>query len=165
MPETGQDSADPVDIYTDGGCSGNPGPGGWAYIMLSRAKPAVPGPAEPGEVLAEEAGSEKHTTNNRMELIAVISALKKAQSLGKKSIRVFTDSQYVQKGITQWIQNWKHKAWKTSGGDPVKNQDLWQELDTLAAALLPTWKWVRGHAGNQYNERCDSMVGLAIENA
>jgi ribonuclease HI len=150
-------------VYTDGGCSGNPGPGGWAYVILgpSQERPGGSGP----EVLAEDSGGERQTTNNRMELLAVIAALRKAQSLFNSSknsynerITVYTDSQYVQKGITQWIGNWKRNAWRTSGKQPVKNQDLWLELDSVTSTLPVDWRWVKGHAGNEYNERCDAMV-------
>jgi ribonuclease HI len=150
-------------VYTDGGCSGNPGPGGWAYVILgpSKDRPNGAGP----EMVAEGSGGELQTTNNRMELLAVIAALRKAQSLlnsdknsSNARITVYTDSQYVQKGITQWIGNWKRNAWKTSGKQPVKNRDLWMELDSTSQNLPIDWRWVKGHAGNKYNERCDSMV-------
>jgi ribonuclease HI len=153
-------------VYTDGGCSGNPGPGAWAYVIL--------GPAKDGgsdlEFCAEDSGGEAQTTNNRMELLAVIEALRKAQFLlgNEKNntferITVYTDSQYVQKGITQWIESWKRNAWKTSGKQPVKNRDLWVELDSVSRNLPLDWRWVRGHAGNTYNERCDSMVRAAMK--
>jgi ribonuclease HI len=150
-------------VYTDGGCSGNPGPGGWAYVILGPAKEGPGGPAP--EIRAEESGGEPATTNNRMELLAVISALKKAKLLLDSEnnnsiikIIVYTDSQYVQKGITQWIENWKRNAWKTSNKQPVKNQDLWLELDSASRNLPLDWRWIRGHAGHEYNERCDAMV-------
>jgi ribonuclease HI len=153
-------------VYTDGGCSGNPGPGGWAYVILGPSKEGGSGP----EICAESSGGEPQTTNNRMELLAVIEALKKARSLleGDKDnsnarITVYTDSQYVQKGITQWIVNWKRNAWKTSGKQPVKNRDLWMELDAASQNLRLDWRWVKGHAGYEYNERCDSMVRGAME--
>ncbi|MDR2048975.1 MAG: ribonuclease HI [Treponema sp.] len=153
-------------VYTDGGCSGNPGPGGWAYVIL-----AASGEKGALELCAEESGGEPATTNNRMELLAVISALKKARLLlvgyeknPSAKITVYTDSQYVQKGITQWIETWKRNAWKTSGKQPVKNRDLWQELDSAALNLPLDWRWVRGHAGNEYNERCDAMVHGVMKN-
>jgi ribonuclease HI len=132
-------------IYTDGGCSGNPGPGGWAYVILSDGK----------EI--RRSGGEKQTTNNRMELTAVINAL---ADIGGSAdgIEVYTDSQYVQKGISQWIIGWKKNGWKTAAKKPVKNQDLWQKLDQLSAALPIKWNWVEGHAGDTYNEICDQMV-------
>jgi ribonuclease HI len=154
-------------VYTDGGCSGNPGPGGWAYVILGPAKEGGSAP----EIRAEESGGEPATTNNRMELLAVISALKKAKLLlGRENnnsiakIIVYTDSQYVQKGITQWIENWKRNAWKTSNKQPVKNRDLWLELDSVRRNLPLDWRWVRGHAGHEYNERCDAMVRAVMKN-
>lgn len=155
-------------IYTDGGCSGNPGPGGWAYVILSPSKEAPDGKPGSGlEIRAEDSGGERGTTNNRMELLAVIEALKKVRSLPENSgaaITVYTDSQYVQKGITQWIVNWKRNAWKTSGKQPVKNRDLWMELDSVSQNLPLNWRWVAGHAGYEYNERCDAMVRGAMKN-
>jgi ribonuclease HI len=146
----------PLKIFTDGGCSGNPGPGGWAYIVVIET---VQGP----KVLAEKQGAEKNTTNNRMELTAVIESLKALKAMDdvpRKAI-LFTDSQYVQKGITEWIRKWKQNAWRTSDKKPVKNQDLLMELDSLNGAALE-WEWVRGHAGNVWNERCDKMTQEAI---
>ena len=144
-------------IYTDGGCSGNPGPGGWAYIIVNET---FQGPV----VLNEENGSEKNTTNNRMELTAVIESLrtlKTMKNIPRKAV-VYTDSQYVQKGITEWIIKWKRNAWRTSDKKPVKNQDLWMELDALSGELSPGWEWVRGHSGIIYNERCDQLTQEAI---
>ena len=139
-------------IYTDGGCSGNPGPGGWAYII-----------SDSDSIIEEKWGAEKLTTNNRMELMAVISALESLSVRGlNRDIKVFTDSQYVQKGITIWIKDWKTRNWKTSGNDPVKNKDLWQRLDDLVRGFSITWQWVKGHAGNVYNERCDTLTQKAI---
>ncbi|MDR3337475.1 MAG: ribonuclease HI [Treponema sp.] len=148
-----------IHIYTDGGCSGNPGPGGWAYIILRNQ-----GGAAPEEVLVEKYGGEKNTTNNRMELKAALSALEMLPKLNFAPSRVVvhTDSQYVQKGMTQWLRNWKLKNWRTSDKQPVKNQDLWIKLDELAARFPLEWKWVRGHAGNRYNERCDALTQKAI---
>ena len=148
-----------IHIYTDGGCSGNPGPGGWAYVIIGDRGE---GGAEPA-ILAEKWGAEKATTNNRMELQAVIAALE-ALPIDAKSekVAVYTDSQYVQKGISLWINDWKRKGWKTSDKKPVKNQDLWQRLDALAAGFSLSWVWVKGHAGNKYNEMCDVMTGKAI---
>ena len=161
-------------VYTDGGCSGNPGKGGWAYVIL-RAEALLIG--EPGKkdsaLIAENHGAEEMTTNNRMELMAVISALKflneKSEYSGQPGaiqatggMAVYTDSQYVQKGITEWILKWKRNSWKTSDKKPVKNQDLWQELDSLSGLFSPKWEWVKGHAGNIYNERCDELTQKAI---
>ncbi|MDR1318424.1 MAG: ribonuclease HI [Treponema sp.] len=139
-------------IYTDGGCSGNPGPGGWAFVILDT------------RVIAENRGAEKNTTNNRMELTAVISALETVQesALSPGQITIYTDSQYVQKGITEWISGWKQKGWKTSGKEAVKNQDLWRRLDDLAGRFSITWTWLRGHAGDIYNEYCDRRTREAI---
>jgi len=146
-----------IKIFTDGGCSGNPGPGGWAYVIVSET---FQGPV----ILAEKYGSEKETTNNRMELRAVIESLRVItlmENVSKNAV-IYTDSQYVQKGITEWILKWKKNAWRTSDKKPVKNQDLWVELDTLSAGLLLKWEWIRGHSGNEFNERCDRMTQEAI---
>ena len=144
-------------IYTDGGCSGNPGPGGWAYVIVQKT-------FQGNSVVAEKWGGEKNTTNNRMELLAVISALKAVKENAELSRNptLCTDSQYVQKGITEWIHAWKRNSWRTSDKKPVKNQDLWRELDALASEFSITWAWVRGHAGNEFNERCDILAKRAI---
>ena len=151
-----------IEVYTDGGCSGNPGPGGWAFIIVQNAGVSP--------TIIEEWGAENSTTNNRMELQAVISALEALTTAGPgvKDAVVYTDSQYVQKGMTQWLGEWKSRGWKTSGKKPVKNRDLWEHLDALASALAADsgfslkWAWVKGHAGNKYNERCDALTGKAI---
>jgi ribonuclease HI len=151
-----------LNIYTDGGCSGNPGPGGWAYVITGDS-PGKKG-ADP-VILAEKWGAEANTTNNRMELNAVIAALRSLPLPGNKApegITVYTDSQYVQRGITLWIHNWKRNNWRTSGKEPVKNRDLWQCLDELSGKTSITWAWVKGHAGNPLNERCDRMARQAI---
>jgi ribonuclease HI len=152
-----------ITIWTDGGCHGNPGPGGWAFIITAG------GAGAENTVLCENNGGEKATTNNKMELCAVINALERLNTLDVKAnadVEVCTDSQYVQKGITEWIYNWKAKGWRTSGKQPVKNQDLWRKLDALVQAgyrgVPFRWKWVKGHAGNYYNERCDALVQDAI---
>jgi len=139
---------DDVIIYTDGACSGNPGPGGWGALLKC------------GAVERELSGGERATTNNRMELMAVIEALNAL----KKPVRavVYTDSQYVQKGISEWIHGWKRKGWRTAGGDPVKNVDLWQALDAAARVHEVEWKWVKGHAGHPENERVDRLARDAI---
>jgi ribonuclease HI len=151
-----------IEVYTDGACSGNPGPGGWAYIIIDDAAAA--------DLPQEKSGAEKCTTNNRMELQAVIAALEimgtaPGTVTGKvqDEITIYTDSQYVQKGITEWIIIWKRKGWKNSGKEPVKNQDLWQRLDALCEGQSITWAWVKGHAGNKYNERCDFLAQKAID--
>jgi ribonuclease HI len=141
------------EIYTDGGCSGNPGPGGWAYVIL-----------DAGRVITEKWGAEKTTTNNRMELQAAVSALQALAGLNTpiEAVTVYTDSQYVQKGISGWIQTWKRNGWRTKDRKPVKNQELWLQLDGLASRFKISWQWVQGHAGNEFNERCDSMTQTAI---
>jgi ribonuclease HI len=119
-------------------------------------------------VITEAQGAEAETTNNRMELLAVISALRAVKTLElpqgdlPRQLAVHTDSQYVQRGITEWIHTWKRNSWRTSDKKPVKNQDLWMELDSLAGGLALNWEWVKGHAGNRYNERCDSLAQKAI---
>ena len=144
-------------IYTDGGCSGNPGPGGWAYVFVQQTFQGC-------QIIARNKGGAKETTNNRMELTAVIEALHALRSMGDVSRKavVYTDSQYVQKGITEWIHTWKRNSWRTSDKKPVKNQDLWMTLDSLAGELSLHWEWVKGHAGNEYNELCDAMTQEAI---
>lgn len=138
-----------VEIYADGACKGNPGPGGWGVLMRS-------GPHE-----KELWGGERDTTNNRMELTAVIRAL---ESLKRAvPVKLYTDSQYVQKGIGQWIHNWKRNGWRTADKKPVKNADLWQELDVLAKQHQVEWIWVKGHAGNPGNERADALANRGIE--
>jgi len=146
-----------IKIYTDGGCSGNPGAGGWAFIIAKET-------SQGEKILFQDSGGEKSTTNNRMELTAVISALKALISKGGFSgrITVYTDSQYVQKGITEWISGWKLKSWRTADKKPVKNQDLWMELDTLTGEFSIEWKWIRGHSGIEFNELCDRMTQEAI---
>ena len=141
-----------IDIYTDGGCSPNPGKGGWgAIILLSNNEPL------------ELYGNNPHTTNNRMELLAVINGLLyiHKNNLNQEKINLYTDSQYVKNGITSWVINWKTKGWKTANKKPVLNQDLWQELDKLREGLGIEWHWVKGHSGNHYNELCDKLVHKA----
>ncbi len=141
-----------VIIYTDGGCSGNPGPGGWSFILRLPADDAAIQP-----ILGS--GGEDHTTNNRMELRAVISALEEAERRAPGArVIVHTDSQYVKNGITAWIANWKRNGWRTSDKKAVKNRELWEELDAVASRVKPVFKWVKGHAGVDDNERCDAMV-------
>ena len=133
-----------VTIYTDGACSGNPGPGGWGALFLWK------------EHEKELSGGEAETTNNRMELTAAIRAL---ETLKKPcSVDLFTDSEYVRNGITSWLENWKRNGWRTSAKKPVKNADLWQQLDAAAARHDITWHWVKGHAGNEGNERADELA-------
>jgi len=144
-------------IFTDGGCSGNPGPGGWAFVMVMET-------FQGNKIVSEQKGGEKNTTNNRMELTAVIESLKALKGMDDLPSRavVCTDSQYVQKGITEWIRKWKQNSWRTSDKKPVKNQDLWMELDSLAGEFTLDWEWVRGHSGVEYNELCDRMTQQAI---
>lgn len=140
-------------VYTDGGCSGNPGPGGWGIVVIAN------------EEARQLSGGEKNTTNNRMELTAAISALSVIQntpSFNGKKIIVNIDSQYVKNGITVWIKSWKQKGWKTADKKPVKNQDLWQQLDELNSNLNVEWNWVKGHAGIEYNEICDQLCQKEI---
>lgn len=138
-----------VDIFTDGACSGNPGPGGWGALLRH------------GENERELFGGEPATTNNRMELTAVIEALRALKRPSR--IRVHTDSQYVQKGISEWIIGWKRRGWKTAAKEPVKNVDLWQALDREAARHEIEWLWVRGHAGHVENERADALARQGVE--
>ena len=138
-----------VTIYTDGGCKGNPGPGGWGAILSF------------GEASKELSGGEEMTTNNRMELTAAIMAL---EALTRPcTIDLHTDSQYVRNGITQWIKGWKAKGWKTASKQDVKNVDLWQRLDAAVQRHEVHWHWVKGHAGNELNERADQLATKAIQ--
>jgi ribonuclease HI len=141
-------SGEVVEIYADGACKGNPGPGGWGVLLRARG-------AE-----KELCGGEAQTTNNRMELTAVIRAL---ESLKRRcTVRLYTDSQYVQKGMSEWIHDWKRRGWRTADKKPVKNLDLWQRLDELTRAHEIEWHWVRGHAGHPENERADELANRAI---
>jgi len=137
-----------VEIYADGACKGNPGPGGWGALLRA------------GGTERELYGGEPDTTNNRMELTAVIRALEALKRRCK--VRLYTDSQYVQKGISQWIHDWKRRGWRTADKKPVKNEDLWRRLDELAGAHQVEWHWVRGHAGHPENERADELANKAI---
>ena len=138
-----------IEIFTDGACSGNPGPGGWGAILRK------------GDTEKELFGGEMLTTNNRMEMTAVIEALRALKAPVRA--RVHTDSQYVQKGISEWIHGWKRRGWKTANKDPVKNEDLWRELDRLAAQHSIEWIWVKGHAGHPENERADELARRGVE--
>lgn len=140
-----------IDIFTDGACSGNPGPGGWGAILRMNEKEK------------ELFGGELETTNNRMEMMAVIEALKALKQPVTLPVRVHTDSQYVQKGISEWIHNWKRRGWKTANKEPVKNADLWRQLDQLASLQKVEWIWVRGHAGHIENERADELARRGVE--
>ena len=137
------------EIATDGACRGNPGPGGWAAIIRDQE----------GE--RELYGNDPDTTNNRMELLAVIHALRTLPE--SSSVRIKSDSQYLIKGCTEWILNWKRRGWRTKDKKPVKNQDLWQELSELMESHSLEWQWVRGHSGDPDNERADALANLAID--
>ena len=138
-----------VELYTDGACKGNPGAGGWGALLRY------------GDAEKELFGGERATTNNRMELMAVIRGL---DALTRSSeVCVTTDSQYVKNGITQWIHNWKRNGWKTAAKKPVKNVDLWQQLDQAVARHRVHWEWVKGHAGHPENERADALANRGIE--
>jgi len=135
---------DHVDIFTDGACSGNPGPGGWGAIMRTKG------------VEKELSGGEKDTTNNRMEMMAVIAALEALQR--DCSVKITTDSQYVMKGMLEWLPGWKKRNWKTAAKKPVKNVDLWQRMEKAAQPHTLEWEWVRGHQGHVENERADQLA-------
>ena len=153
MTDDLQTAAQHVVIYTDGACKGNPGPGGWGAMLTS------------GGTLKELFGGELGTTNNRMEMTAVIEAL----AVLKRPCRVtlYLDSEYVRKGITEWISGWKARGWRTAAKQPVKNVDLWQKLDALVSSGGHTidWRWVKGHAGDPGNERADALANLGVERA
>lgn len=138
-----------IEIFTDGACRGNPGPGGWGVLLRA------------GEHEKEIWGGESHTTNNRMEMTAVIEALRALKRPSK--VILTTDSQYVRKGITEWIDGWKRKNWQTAARKPVKNADLWKEIDTLASRHEIDWRWVKGHAGHAENERVDELANRGID--
>ncbi len=138
-----------INIFTDGGCRGNPGPGGWGALLQT------------DNAEKEIWGGEPETTNNRMELTAVIRALEALKR--RVPVQIHTDSQYVHKGINLWIQNWKRNGWRTADKKPVKNADLWQRLDILSKEHTITWNWVKGHAGHPGNERADQLANRGID--
>ena len=139
----------PVEIYTDGACRGNPGPGGWGVLMRW------------GETEKTLYGGEHETTNNRMELMAAIQAL---EALNRPCrVELTTDSQYLRKGITEWLADWKRRGWKTAARKPVRNRDLWERLDALAERHAIGWHWVRGHTGHAENERVDALANRGID--
>ncbi|MBB4285430.1 ribonuclease HI [Roseospira goensis] len=144
-------AGDEVTLVTDGACSGNPGPGGWGALLIYKGRER------------ELSGGEPLTTNNRMELMAVIAG---AEALKRPCpVRIVTDSQYVMKGITEWLAGWKRKGWKTAAKTPVKNADLWRRLDAALAPHTVRWEWVRGHAGHPENERVDALARAAARDA
>ncbi|HET6629888.1 MAG TPA: ribonuclease HI, partial [Woeseiaceae bacterium] len=138
-----------VEIYTDGACRGNPGPGGWGAVLVA------------GEHRKTLHGGERQTTNNRMELTAAIEALRALK--GRQQVVLYTDSKYLMDGIRSWLPGWKKRGWKTAAKKPVKNQDLWQVLDAAAAKHDVTWKWVKGHSGHAGNEAADALANLGID--
>ena len=140
---------DSVKIYADGACKGNPGPGGWGALLVT------------GSTEKELFGGEAGTTNNRMELTAAIRALEALSGLCE--VDIFTDSQYVQKGMTEWLHNWKRRGWRTADKQVVKNVDLWQQLEAATARHTVRWHWVRGHAGHAGNERADALANRGVE--
>ena len=137
-------------IYTDGACSGNPGTGGWGAVIFDQ-----------DDKQKNISGSEKNTTNNRMELLAAIMSLKKIKT--NSEVVIFTDSIYVKNGITEWMKNWKKNGWKNSSKKPVKNKDLWVKLDKLCEANSVSWKWVKGHSTNEFNNLADELATKAIK--
>ncbi len=140
---------EPVEIYTDGACRGNPGPGGWGALLRYRGRERT------------LSGAESSTTNNRMELMAAIRSL---ETLTRPcQVTLYTDSEYVKKGITQWLPNWKRRGWKTAEKKPVKNADLWKRLDNAVSRHEVQWRWVRGHSGHPENERVDALARQAIK--
>ena len=138
-----------VNIYADGGCRGNPGPGGWGVLLQS------------GDAEKELWGGEANTTNNRMELMGAIRGLEELKR--RCNVLLVTDSQYAMKGINEWMVNWKKRGWKTAAKEPVKNADLWQALDTLVRQHKLEWIWVKGHAGHPENERADALANRGID--
>lgn len=138
-----------IEVHTDGACLGNPGPGGWAALLRW------------GEVERELSGGEPDTTNNRMELMAAIAALEALRE--PCTVILTTDSQYVRQGIMDWLANWIRRGWKTAGGDPVKNRDLWERLQAAVAPHAVDWRWVKGHSGHPENERVDQLARTAAE--
>jgi ribonuclease HI len=139
-----------VNIYTDGACRGNPGPGGWGVLLVA------------GDTERELCGGAAETTNNRMELTAAIRALEAMQR--RCHVSIYTDSKYVLQGVTEWLEQWKCRGWKTAAKKPVKNEDLWRELDDLLAGQHIEWHWVKGHSGHPGNERADALANQGIDN-
>jgi ribonuclease HI len=144
-----ESASESVTLYTDGACSGNPGPGGWGAVLLF------------GEAKKELFGGEKQTTNNRMELMAAIEGLNALKR--PCAVNLYTDSQYVKNGMMSWITGWKRNGWRTANKEPVKNMELWQALEVAVARHKVTWHWVKGHAGDFYNERADELARQGIK--
>ncbi len=144
----GDKEMEQIEIYTDGACKGNPGPGGWGALLRS------------GEHEKEIFGGERHTTNNRMEITAVIESLKLVKK--KSKVCIYTDSTYVKDGISSWIKQWKINGWRTAAKKPVKNEELWKELDLLVSQHQIEWIWVKGHAGDEGNERADALANKGV---
>jgi len=144
----GDKEMEQIEIYTDGACKGNPGPGGWGALLRS------------GTHEKEIFGGERHTTNNRMEITAVIESLKLVKK--KAKVCIYTDSTYVKDGISSWIKQWKINGWKTAAKKPVKNEELWRELDLLVSQHQIEWVWVKGHAGDEGNERADALANKGV---
>ena len=140
-----------IDVFTDDACSGNPGPGGWGVLIIA------------GDERRELSGGDGDTTNNRMEMTAVIEALKATDP--ETPLKVHTDSQYVKNGITDWIKGWKRNGWKTAAKKPVKNKDLWVAMDDLLVGRKVEWRWVKGHSGHPENERADELARLGAASA
>lgn len=139
----------PIELYTDGACRGNPGPGGWGALLIAK------------DVRKELMGAELLTTNNRMELMGAIEGLNALQR--RCAVRLYTDSKYVLQGMTEWLPDWKARGWRTAAKKPVKNQDLWERLDAAVQAHDIQWEWVKGHSGNEGNERVDQLANVAID--
>ena len=153
-PAAPQAATPSATIFTDGAAEGNPGPGGYCAIVRI-----------PGRPDRELSGSSIHTTNNKMELSAAIAGLRAAVDAGISDLTVFSDSEYLVKGMTEWLADWERRGWKTRSGQPVKNQDLWQQLASLARGRTVRWEWVKGHAGHPENERCDEVATAAARRA
>jgi len=147
--EVASEEAEAIDLFTDGACSGNPGPGGWGAILRWRGHEK------------ELSGGEAATTNNRMEMLAAIRGLEAIKRPAR--VNVHTDSQYVMKGITQWVKSWKARGWKTADKKPVKNEDLWKRLDAARLRHEVDWRWIKGHAGHEHNERADELARRGLE--
>lgn len=152
MLEDKEKNMEELIIYTDGGCKGNPGVGAWAFVITAN-----------GEIITEQSSGVEYTTNNQMELKAVIVALRTCLQVKPDKIVINTDSQYVKNGITTWVHNWKKNGWRTANKKPVKNKELWVELDSLNSQLNVTYNWVKGHSGVELNERCDTLVNIEMD--